>query len=51
MASKVDQQSVEALKEVIRLLKLSLDSCQKALEGAERSVRYTGQDNRPADLN
>ena len=38
-----------ALKEVIRLLNLALDDCQRLLNVAERGSRDTGQDNQPSD--
>ena len=35
------------MKEVIRLLHLAMDECQKALAEAEQSVRMSHQDNSP----
>ena len=45
LESKTKPADMDRLKEVIRLLKLAIDDCEKLLDEAEQQVRLTGQDN------
>jgi hypothetical protein len=48
MAPQADDESkVDRLKEAIRLLGLALESCEKLLAEAEKSIHRSGQDNDP----
>ena len=41
---------VDRLKEVLRLLKLAVDDCERLLAAADQQIRCSGQDNRPLNL-
>jgi hypothetical protein len=48
MAPKAnDENKVDRLKEAIRLLNLALESCEKLVAEAKKSVHRSGQDNDP----
>lgn len=50
VASKSQKaQTAENLKEVIRLLNLAIEDCQRLLSEAESVVRTSGQDNAPGN--
>jgi hypothetical protein len=42
-----DQRKIDAMREVVRLLHLAIDECDKAVAEAEQRVRKSEQDNRP----
>lgn len=48
MATKGDEKTdVEKIREVIRLLNLALDKCNKLLVHTEECIQSSGQDNEP----
>ena len=51
MATNPDKSSVERIKDVIRLLNLALEECERHLCEAEEAVRKSGQDNHPETKN
>jgi predicted phage tail protein len=46
-ANQSDQRKIDTMKEVVRLLHLAIDECEKAVAEAEQHVRKSEQDNRP----
>ena len=48
MATTGDEKAeLETIRQVIRLLNVALDNCNKLLVQAEESIRLSGQDNEP----